>query len=127
MQLVTGKGIYEGKMRLKRTASQRSLRRVSRLYICLLTPVIILKTEIIIARVFYPFARLAIKYILVNDMILVDKGSKVIKTFYTAFNFLKAIRFNDNEGIVLFQTGNLDKVPRYGNSGKDSGQPDQYH
>ena len=64
-------------------------------------------------------SKLSIKYILVSDMTLVDKGSKVIKTFYTAFNFLKAIPFNDNEGIVVFQTGNLDKVPRYGNSGKD--------
>ena len=52
-------------------------------------------------------------------MTLVDKGSKTIKAFYTVFNFLKAIPFNNNEGIVLFQTGNNEKLPKYGNTGKD--------
>ena len=64
-------------------------------------------------------SKLSIKHILVNDMTLVDKGSKTIKAFYTVFNFLKAIPFNENEGIVLFQTGNNEKLPKYGNTGKD--------
>ncbi len=54
-----------------------------------------------------------------NTLTIVDKGDKVIKTFYTDFNFLKAIPFNDNEAIVLFQTGNGKNKPRYGNEGKD--------
>ena len=50
--------------------------------------------------------KLKIKHILVNGNILTDKGDQVIKDFYTDFNFLKAIPFNENESVVLFQTGN---------------------
>ena len=46
----------------------------------------------------------------------------LIKAFYTKFNFLKTIKYNDNEAIVIFQTGtgneNLEEVP-IGDSGKD--------
>ena len=56
-------------------------------------------------------SKLKIKHILVNGNSLENKGDQVIKAFYTEFNFLKAIRFNDNESLVLFQTGN-------GNSGR---------
>ena len=34
-------------------------------------------------------------HILVNGKSLQDNGDQVIKAFYTEFNFLKAIRFND--------------------------------
>ena len=62
---------------------------------------------------------LSIKHIVVDNMKLIDKGSKPIKAFYTVFNFLKAIPFDENEGIILFQIGNNKNIPRYGNSGKD--------
>ena len=54
-------------------------------------------------------SKLTIKYILVNGNTLIDKGNQVIKAFYTEFNYLKAIRFNDDESLVLFQTGNPDR------------------
>ena len=41
-----------------------------------------------------------------------SENKQIVKNFYNVFNFIKAIRYNDNEAIVLFQTGN-------GNSGKD--------
>ena len=65
--------------------------------------------------------KLKIMYISVRDntLTLVNKGDQVIKSFYTDFNFLKAIPFNENEAIVLFQTGNGGNKPRYGNEGKD--------
>ena len=65
--------------------------------------------------------KLKIMYISVRDntLTLVDKGDKVIKAFYTDFNFLKAIPFNEDEAIVLFQTGNGSNKPKYGNEGKD--------
>ena len=69
-------------------------------------------------------SRLSLKYISVNDATMAltisdlnDK--KVIKAFYTDFNFIKAIPFNENEALILFQTGNNKKSPKYGNSGKD--------
>jgi hypothetical protein len=53
--------------------------------------------------------KLKIKHIVVNGKILNDKGDQIIKDFYTDFNFLKAIPFNENESVVLFQTGNGSK------------------
>ena len=65
--------------------------------------------------------KLKIMYISVNGNVLtiVEKGDQVIKSFYTDFNFLKAVPFNENEAIVLFQTGNGKGKPKYGNDGKD--------
>jgi len=65
--------------------------------------------------------KLKIMYISVNGntLTIVNKGDQVIKSFYTDFNFLKAIPFNENEAIVLFQTGNGGNKPKYGNEGKD--------
>jgi len=66
--------------------------------------------------------KLRIKHIKINDMTLScsdQENKKVIKTFYTEFNFLKAVKFNDTDALVLFQTGNTKNTPRYGNSGKD--------
>ena len=37
---------------------------------------------------------------------LTDKRDRVIKSFYTPFNFLKAIRYNDKEGIIFKVNGN---------------------
>ena len=54
-----------------------------------------------------------------NTLPLVNKGDQLIKSFYTDFNFLNAIPFNENEAIVLFQTGNGSNKPKYGNEGKD--------
>ena len=36
-----------------------------------------------------------------NTLTLVSKGEQIIKSFYTDFNFLKAIPFNENEAIVF--------------------------
>ena len=70
----------------------------------------------------YPFvAKLKLQLIEVNPTAktLTSKGEQVIKTFYTEFNYLKAVPFNENEAIILFRVGNGEKLPRYGNSGKD--------
>ena len=64
-------------------------------------------------------SKLIIKKILVNNMTLVDKGSKIIKHFYTQFNFVKASKFNDTYGMLLFQTGNGKSYLNYGNKGGD--------
>ena len=63
--------------------------------------------------------KLKIKHIYVNDITLVEKQDKVIKTFYTEFNFLKAVPFNEKEALILFQVGNGEKIPELGNSGHD--------
>ena len=64
-------------------------------------------------------SKLRIKHILVNGNILVDKGDQTIKTFYTEFNFLKAIPYNETDALVLFQTGNGKKHVPYRNTGRD--------
>ena len=65
-------------------------------------------------------SKLAIKRLIINDnTIEVEEGRNVIKVFYTAFNFLKAIKFNDNEALILFQTGNGNTEIEFGNKGKD--------
>ena len=69
-------------------------------------------------------SKLRIKHITINDsaMSLSAKDSEnkqIIKNFYTVFTFIKAIKFDDDEAIVIFQTGNGEKLPRYGNTGKD--------
>ena len=65
--------------------------------------------------------KLKIKHIYVNENTLYVKNEKVIKTFYIEFNFLKAVSFNDNEALILFQTGNPKKDGNtpFGNTGKD--------
>ena len=54
-------------------------------------------------------SKLKIVKILVNGNSLSAKGDQVIKVFYTEFNFLKAIAYNETESVVLFQTGNGQK------------------
>ena len=63
--------------------------------------------------------KLKIKRILVDDTTLIEKEDKVIKTFYTEFNFLKAIPFKIDEALILFQVGNNEKIPSVGNTGQD--------
>ena len=70
----------------------------------------------------YPFvAKLKLQLIAVNpnSNSVTSKGEQVIKTFYTEFNFLKAVPFNEEEAIIVFRVGNGNTLPRYGNSGKD--------
>ena len=72
----------------------------------------------------YYVSKLRIKHITIDDVNLSftvkdSENKQVIKNFYTVFNFVKAIRYNDKEAIVVFQTGNGNKLPKYGNSGKD--------
>ena len=67
--------------------------------------------------------QLRIKHILYTEYGSVDtlsiKADKVIKNFYTEFNYLKAVAFNETEAVVLFQTGNSESEPELGNSGQD--------
>ena len=64
--------------------------------------------------------KLSIVRVIVNDnSIELEEPQDVIKVFYTVFNFIKAVKFNDNEVLVLYQTGNGDSDIEYGNSGKD--------
>ena len=72
----------------------------------------------------YYVSKLRIKHITIDDTAMTftvkdSENKQIIKNFYTVFNFIKAIRYNDNEAIVVFQTGNGQKLPRYGNTGKD--------
>ena len=62
-------------------------------------------------------SKLKIKEIFVDVNNLSEKRDRVIKSFYTQFNYLKAIPYNDKEGIILFQTGGNTK--KKGDSGKD--------
>ena len=64
-------------------------------------------------------SKLMIKKILVNDMTVTDKGNKIIKHLYTQFNFVKAVKFSDNEAVALLQTGNGKSNINYGNKGGD--------
>ena len=64
-------------------------------------------------------SKLKIKKILVNENTLINKEDQTIKTFYTEFNFLKAIKYNDTDALILFQTGNGKPHVKYGNSGKN--------
>ena len=65
---------------------------------------------------------LGIQNFKVSDAGIVQKGEPfLIKAFYTQFNYVKAIKYNQNEVGIFFQTGN----PAYtvdipnGNTGKD--------
>ena len=65
-------------------------------------------------------SKLNIRRLLINDdTIELEKPKNIIKVFYTEFNFIKAVKFNDNEALVLFQTGNGNKEIEFGNTGKD--------
>lgn len=46
-------------------------------------------------------------------------GNQVIKTFYTEFNFLRAVPFDEDEAIILFRVGSNEPLPHYGNTGKE--------
>ena len=69
-------------------------------------------------------SKLRIRHIKIDDstMTLIasdNENKRVIKTFYTKFNFLKAVPFNEKEAVILFQTGNNKNPPKYGNTGQD--------
>ena len=69
-------------------------------------------------------SKLRIKHLKVNKEAMTlsatdTENKQIIKNFYTEFNFVKAIPFNEKEAIVVFQTGNGKNYPRYGNTGKD--------
>ena len=65
---------------------------------------------------------LGIQYFKVTDAGIVQKGNPfLIKAFYTQFNYVKAIKYNQNEAGIFFQIGNpdnLEDIP-LGNTGKD--------
>ena len=67
-------------------------------------------------------SKMRIKHLKINGNSITAsdaENKKIVKNFYTVFSFIKAVRYNDNEAIVVFQTGNGADQPRYGNSGKD--------
>ena len=49
---------------------------------------------------------------------LKSKKEFVIKNFYTVFNFLKAVTYNETDALILFQVGNGKSSPKVGNEGK---------
>ena len=57
-----------------------------------------------------------------NTGIVNESPVFLIKAFYTKFNFVKAIKYNTNEAVIVFQTGtgneNLEEVP-LGDDGKN--------
>ena len=64
---------------------------------------------------------LGIQYFKVTDVGIVQKGEPfLIKAFYTQFNYVKAMKYDNNEVGIFFQTGNqkYEDIP-YGNAGKD--------
>ena len=63
-------------------------------------------------------SKLKMKHYTVNGDTLVQKKEFFIKSFYTEFNFLKAVPYDTSEAVILFQIGNNEKLPRYGNDGK---------
>ena len=67
--------------------------------------------------------KLALKHItILGGVINVIEDLEIIKNFYTVFNYVKAVRFNEKEAVILFQTGNnnyISNEDQYGNSGKD--------
>ena len=70
----------------------------------------------------YPFvSKLKLKHLEINPTTntIIAKGEQVIKTFYTMFNYLKAIPFNEEESIIVFRVGNGELNPPNGNSGKE--------
>ena len=67
-------------------------------------------------------SKLKIKHMKITEEGLENTNEEtIIKIFYTSFNYVKAIRFNDEEALILFQIGNnvVDEENPYGNSGKD--------
>ena len=63
-------------------------------------------------------SKLKIKHYTVNGDTLIQKKEFFIKSFYTEFNFLKAVAYNTTDAVILFQIGNTNNLPRYGNDGK---------
>ena len=65
-------------------------------------------------------SKLNIRRLIINDnTIELGEPQNIIKVFYTEFNFIKAVKFNENEALVLFQTGNGNSEIEFGNTGKD--------
>ena len=70
----------------------------------------------------YYVSKMRIKHLKINGNTITAsdaENKKIVKNFYTVFSFIKAVKYNDNEAIVVFQTGNGEELPRYGNTGKD--------
>ena len=70
----------------------------------------------------YPYvSKLKLKHLEINPTSnsIIPKGEQVIKTFYTVFNFLKAVPFNEKESIIVFRVGDGEINPKNGNSGKE--------
>ena len=67
-------------------------------------------------------SKIKIKHLTVNGNTLTQKDYEVVKNFYTEYNYLKAIPFDESDTLILFQTGNPKSSPihsRYGNEGKN--------
>ena len=70
----------------------------------------------------YPYvSKLSLQLLEVNPTAntITSNGEQIIKTFYTVFNFIKAVPFNEKEAIILFKTGDGNNFPRYRNEGSE--------
>ena len=65
--------------------------------------------------------KLALKHLIVQNGVVNEvEDLEIIKNFYTAFNFIKALPYNEKEIVILFQTGKTEILETpYGNDGKD--------
>ena len=64
-------------------------------------------------------SKLKLKHYTVNGDKVTPKNDFIIKNFYTVFNFLKAVTYNETDALILFQVGNSKSSPKVGNEGKD--------
>ena len=76
--------------------------------------------EVLCAYVSYDgtfVSKLKIKHLHVNTNSFTLKDYEVVKNFYTEYNFLKAVSFDGDDTLIVFQTGNTKDYPKYGNKG----------
>ena len=46
---------------------------------------------------------------------MINKGSKIIKTFCIVFNYLKSLKYDDTQIEIFFNVGNAGYSPNYDN------------
>ena len=72
-------------------------------------------------------SKLNIRRLIINDnTIELGEPQNIIKVFYTEFNFIKAVKFNENEALVLFQTGNDNSKIEFGNTGNEEATKEEF-
>ena len=61
-----------------------------------------------------------------GNTIELGEPQNIIKVFYTEFNFIKAVKFNENEALVLFQTGNDNSKIEFENTGNEEATKEEF-